>query len=28
VMMFTDSPVAKRYARATSEWVGQQLRSP
>jgi acetyl esterase/lipase len=27
VMMFTDSPVAQRYAKATSEWVGQQLRT-
>jgi hypothetical protein len=25
VMMFTDSPVAKRYAQGTSTWVGQQL---
>jgi acetyl esterase/lipase len=26
VMMFTDSPVAKRYAQGTNAWVGQQLR--
>jgi acetyl esterase/lipase len=26
VMMFTDSPVAKRYAHSASAWVGEQLR--
>ena len=26
VMMFTDVPVAKRYAEGTDAWVGQQLR--
>jgi acetyl esterase/lipase len=26
VMMFTDSPVAQRYAQGTTAWVGQQLR--